>query len=103
MNACRENLRAEPGVVPMRHPALVYESWARRESQWARHTPADLYTQFENLMQLDQEFDLEYVFVDDTDWGEPISTHGNAHTAITPEMMDRVPDKVMDFYIRIRK
>lgn len=101
--ACRENLEHEQGIVPMRHPALVYESWRRRENGQSRHEPHHLTQQFDNMIQLDSEFDLQYVFIDETNWGEPVSTHGNAHTAITPEMMDRVPGKVMDFYIRIRK
>jgi len=103
MAACRENLWAEPGLVPMRHPALVYESWQRRVNSGDKPNIDNLHKQFDNLIQLDREFDLEYVFVDDTSWGEPVSTHGNAHTTITPAMLDRVPGKVMAFYIRIRK
>ena len=101
MEACRMRLRGNQGVVPMRHPALVYESW-RRRSNMLRHTPSHCTQQFDNLIELDREFDLRYVFVEDTTWGEPISTHGNAQTTITPEMLKAVPDKVMVFYNAIR-
>lgn len=118
MPVIRELLKHDIGVVPMRDPALTYASWARREGTEHRKTGID--KQFDNLMEIDQLFDLHYFHIDaedreaelaklnlilpeglkihQTDW-QPIGATAPTNAPVAPV----VPGKVIDFYIRIRK
>jgi len=116
MPIIRVLLGEQPGLVPMRHPARVYASWARRENTERRKTGLD--DQWRNLIALDAEFDLTYFHVDGgnremelaklrvfhknrqsvtSDW-EPVGATAKQNSPITEEMISAVPAFVLNFY-----
>lgn len=81
-------------VVPLRHPARVYESWERRGRRLH-----ELDAQYEYMSDITNTHNVWYVDVENGD--APIGS--NAHTAnmeITPAMRMRVPAWVMRWYER---
>lgn len=107
-----------PILIPMRHPARVYESWFRRK----RKKIENCTKQFSNLINVaypknpmflvidheDREKRLAEIasFLDislKTDWqmGHGV-VHETGNCDITDEMMSRVPDFVMDFYEEVK-
>lgn len=95
----RAMLRGSPipprGVVPMRDPALVYESWVRRE-----RPIVELEEQYRNLIKLSEEFDLLFVDIN-TVPGDPVTNYNTVNIPITPEMQERVPGWVRNWYDHI--
>jgi len=106
-----------PIVVPMRHPARIYESWARRNFK-SKH-PEKLEAQFRRMIREVHPHSPTYVVIDHedrdlhlkrlndrfglalkTDWC-PVSEKGTSDVEITRKRMARVPDFVMDFYEEI--
>ena len=107
-----------PILVPMRHPARVYESWFRRK----RKKIIDCDIQFGNMIDVVHPHNPMYLVIDHDErdkrlseisdkLGVKLSTewlmgHGIVHNTgncdITDQMMDRVPDFVMDFYEEVK-
>ena len=79
-------------VVPLRHPARVYESWVRRERRLH-----ELDYQYEYMAKITSKRDVYFVSVENGD--APIGSNANtANMEITPAMQKRVPDEVMRWY-----
>lgn len=80
-------------VVPLRHPARVYESWVRRERRIH-----ELAEQYAVMMSLSQKFDFKYVDVEAAG-KDPIGSNvGTAGIEITHGMITRVPPDILDWY-----
>lgn len=103
-----------PSIVPMRHPASIWKSFADRDMSY------DFYfDHWLNLMELYAEYPMAIVHVDrhDRDYylneaskflGVPLSTTwpndattgdcGNAEIVVTDLMASKIPSIIMDFY-----
>ena len=123
-------------VSPMRHPALVMESFRRRDRKLTQKEKPfglnvlpgqDFESQWENLRYYDSQCDINYIHIDDfknrdgqvkvlgerigydlsCDWPigakESGATHGTHDLKITDELINKVPDWIMDFYNEIAR
>lgn len=108
-----------PSVIPLRHPARIYESWYRRIGvrMWADPEKDNLNKQMRNLINIADKYDPTYILIDSdkkdrwlerannrldvefkTDWSVNHSNFGAARIPVTKEMEDRVPEFVNNFY-----
>lgn len=97
MRNVHSRLRDERGIIPLRHPARVYESWVRRDRDLAF-----LEQQYRCMICELKGYDLTYVDVERS--GDPVAAQtGVGKTEVTKRMQARVPAFVMDWYEYVSK